>query len=425
MALTNIGADLAKSVLGLNRDNRYNKSLMPGIGGITNTGISENVMNFRFVVWLESQFLAFQSVSGISQKIEYEYITEGGNNDFPRALRKPISSPQQLVFKRGYRINKLGPSALWSGFGDSRKSAALEKENSIGMIFVLDRSGSIQSMYSFITMGMVSWELDELNAQKPQTLIETFTVNHRGITNVPVPWIELDPMLGAALKGAANLVSGKSQKKVEADKKGNIVTEDKEEKSITYKELQKHKLPNDEEIKVKKVTGNKKTGKVTREDINGKKYVYDPKTGSETVIEPNGNKTIYQKDGTKVIVNPQGKVIERVASNVKVEFDINGVKTKKTDENGVTTFDAEGNPKKTVSNDGSVTLYLSNPERTETTDRKGNVTTTYSNGDEIEKDKNGKVVRTKSVSPDGSSVETKDGVVTETDAAGNKTVRNA
>ncbi|MDO4731794.1 MAG: phage tail protein [Clostridia bacterium] len=425
MAITNIAADLAKSVLGMNDDSRYGRSsVVSFFSKFTNTGITENVMNFRFVVWLNSEFLAFQSVSGISQKREYEYITEGGNNDFPRALRKPISSPQQLVFKRGYRINKLEVNALWSGFGDSRQSESLEKENSIGMIFVLDRSGSIQSMYSFITMGMVSWELDELNAQKPQTLIETFTVNHRGITNVPVPWIEFDSIL-STVKGVIDKLTGKKPKKVESDPKGNIVTEDDQEKSIMYKEIQKHKLPNDEEVKIKKATKDKETGKTTREDINGKKYVYDPKTGSETVVEPNGNATIYKKDGSKVLVDSRGKIIKAEDSGVKIEFDENGKKTKKTDENGVTTYNKDGEPEKTVAKDGSVTLYLSNPKRTEKTDKKGNVTTTYSNGDEIEKNKNGKVVRTKSVSPDGSSVETKDGVVTETDAVGNKTVRNA
>ena len=142
------------------------------------------IVAVRFIVMFNTTTLGFQSVSGISTRRSVDFISEGGRNDYPILIPKPQSEAHQLTFKRGYQMRKMSLLGLLSGYIGSQ---AIEAKGALGLILVLDEDQSIKAIYSFISQGVVEWEVSELDATRSTPLIETFTIAHKGLKNIPVP----------------------------------------------------------------------------------------------------------------------------------------------------------------------------------------------------------------------------------------------
>lgn len=142
------------------------------------------IVAVRFIVLFNTTTLGFQSVSGIGTQRSVSYVSEGGRNDYPILIPQPQAEPHRLTFKRGYQMRKLSITGLLSGYIGSQ---AIEAKKALGTILVLDEKQSIKAIYSFISQGAVEWEVSDLNAERSEPLIETFTITHRGLKNIPVP----------------------------------------------------------------------------------------------------------------------------------------------------------------------------------------------------------------------------------------------
>lgn len=142
------------------------------------------IVAVRFIVLFNTTTLGFQSVSGIGIERSVSYVSEGGRNDYPILIPKPQSEPHRLTFKRGYEMRKASVLGLLSGYAGSQ---AIEAKGALGTILVLDETQSIKAIYSFISQGVVEWEVSDLDAERSSPLIETFTIAHRGLQNIPVP----------------------------------------------------------------------------------------------------------------------------------------------------------------------------------------------------------------------------------------------
>lgn len=151
---------------------------------IARSGHYDPIVAVRFIVLFNTTTLGFQSVSGIGTQRSVGYVSEGGRNDYPILVPKPQSEPHRLTFKRGYQMRKLSITGLLSGYIGSQ---AIEAKGALGTILVLDESQSIKAIYSFISQGVVEWEVSDLDAGRSTPLIETFTITHRGLKNIPVP----------------------------------------------------------------------------------------------------------------------------------------------------------------------------------------------------------------------------------------------
>lgn len=151
---------------------------------ISRSGRYEPIAAVRFLVLFNTATLGFQSVSGISTQRSVEYISEGGRNDYPILVPKPQSEPHRLTFKRGYQMRRLSITGLLSGYLGSQ---AIEAKGALGTILVLDEGQELKAIYSFISQGVVEWELSDLDASRSAPLIETFTITHNGLKNIPVP----------------------------------------------------------------------------------------------------------------------------------------------------------------------------------------------------------------------------------------------
>lgn len=151
---------------------------------------NDPVVSFRFMVFFNEWTLAFQSVSGIGKTQDVQYFNEGGVNSHPIMLKGPQTSPHRLTFRRGIVIKttldhyaKYIPT-LASGLLSGEN--ALLNPNSLGLILVLDKDRTLKAMYSFISNGVVDWQVSDLDAMSNQPLIETFTISHNGLSNMSV-----------------------------------------------------------------------------------------------------------------------------------------------------------------------------------------------------------------------------------------------
>ena len=152
----------------------------------------EVLIPIRFIVIFGIQVLGFQSISGISKQTDVQYISEGGTNGHPIMLRGPQTSPHQIRFSRGIKMNSLGLSALTNMLmGQSPVSfnnyGALGNHVNIGTIIVLGHDRNVKAIYGFLSRGTVQWEVGDLDATSGQPLIETLTVIHDGLYNIPIP----------------------------------------------------------------------------------------------------------------------------------------------------------------------------------------------------------------------------------------------
>ena len=58
------------------------------------------VPSHSFLVAIGPALFSFSRVSNLVSQIEYDAVTEGGNNDYPHLFKKPKSQPDTLILER-------------------------------------------------------------------------------------------------------------------------------------------------------------------------------------------------------------------------------------------------------------------------------------------------------------------------------------
>lgn len=151
-------------------------------------GINDEIVtSMNFIVMLGVSVMAFQSVSEINNIKEVKYINEGGRNDYPLVLRDQKRSPHRLTFKRG-RVAHIstGTSVARDIFDLLASGHIASSSGSIGCILVMNPNREVKAMYGFQSMGMIEWSLSDLDAERSACLIESMTLVHKGLVNIPV-----------------------------------------------------------------------------------------------------------------------------------------------------------------------------------------------------------------------------------------------
>ena len=169
------------------------------------TAAGDLMVGFRFIVTLQTYTFGFQSVSGLEIPKSIDYINEGGVNDHRLMVGVPSEASPTLVFKRGMLIHKsanLASAAKMAAAlipttaarkiallaaSEISPQAALEMGPAVGTISVYDRYGkNITAMYSFLSLGMINWRGDDLDASSGSVLCEEVTIAHTGLTRLPL-----------------------------------------------------------------------------------------------------------------------------------------------------------------------------------------------------------------------------------------------
>ncbi|MEG2518867.1 MAG: hypothetical protein RSB65_04365, partial [Oscillospiraceae bacterium] len=140
------------------------------------------LVNFNFMLRVEALFdLPCKSVHAFTRELEYEFIQEGGLNDYVHMRRKPISKPFTLEIERYVGLDYFDCIPLGA---DLVLPLMLFVSRYVGQFipFVVART------YVFTGCTVMKKTFGELDGDKSGLLIETTTFGYREMLCVDIPW---------------------------------------------------------------------------------------------------------------------------------------------------------------------------------------------------------------------------------------------
>ncbi len=142
---------------------------------VSNKGLHPTI-NFRFMLRVWGIFdVPCKSIRAFTKPNEYEYIQEGGLNDYVHIRRKPISQPFKLVVERYAGTDYIDP--LPNG-------AELVLPV---LLFIWNDRGSLASMFSFSGCVVMEKEYGELSAERAGLFTENITIGYTSLTPINIP----------------------------------------------------------------------------------------------------------------------------------------------------------------------------------------------------------------------------------------------
>ncbi len=198
------------------------------------------ITSFNFVLEVEGvYFLALKSVHVFSKENEYEYIREGGVNDYVHMKRKPISKPFTFQIERYVGTERfLDPLANGT-------------ELALPVLLYVYRTTARQGIftagdawpariYTFTGCVVMSKEYGELNSEKSGILTESTTIAYRELMVLTNPF---NSMTEAELRSATKANPDKEIDKIyKADSKGSLKRIDKDFSKITPEKANPDKI---------------------------------------------------------------------------------------------------------------------------------------------------------------------------------------
>jgi len=124
---------------------------------------------FRFKLSYKNKDYAFQEVSGISSKLEYDLVGSGGENRFKYRLPK-VGKYEDLVLKRGL-VPKESALAKWC-HETITADFNLWISTSDLSLSLLDEEGSPLESWNFKNAYPIGWKVSDLNSQDNKIVVE-------------------------------------------------------------------------------------------------------------------------------------------------------------------------------------------------------------------------------------------------------------
>ncbi len=164
-------------------------NVFEGVGNTLNTeepfylnqGL-QPLVNFNFMLRVEGVFdLPCKAVHGFKRDLEYEYIQEGGINDYIHLRRKPITKPFTFTVERYAAVDRLGYDPLQEG-----AELVLPLQ-----LFVSRYAGGFdvtRRVYLFTGCTVISKEYGELNAEQSGLVVDRTVIAYREMTCTNTPW---------------------------------------------------------------------------------------------------------------------------------------------------------------------------------------------------------------------------------------------
>lgn len=166
--------------------------------------IEHLIQGFNFIVTLNSYVFGFKEVSGLHVSNAVDHFSEGGVNDHQIMVGKPNDDTPTLEFSRGMMIRcnplldlaaraaaarvpgNLARKAALLAASAVDPQATLEVGPAAGTIDVYDRAKKLCASYTFLSLGMTEWQVDNLDADNGNIIIESITISHTGLFRVPL-----------------------------------------------------------------------------------------------------------------------------------------------------------------------------------------------------------------------------------------------
>lgn len=163
-------------------------TLLGNSGESTNAALRNPVTAFNFVLEVEAlYFMALKSVKVFNKENEYEYINEGGVNDYVHMRRKPISKPFTFQVERYVGTERfLDPLAN----GTELIAPVLLYVYRYQPRQAISESAPAwpARIYTFTGCVVTAKEYGELNSEKSSILTETTTIAYRELVVVTNPF---------------------------------------------------------------------------------------------------------------------------------------------------------------------------------------------------------------------------------------------
>lgn len=146
---------------------------------VMNAGMNP-LENFHFMLRVEAVFdLPLKSVKVFSRENEYEYIQEGGLNDYVHMRRKPVSKPFTFEVERYVSIDYIDP--LPNG-----------ADLILPVILLVSHQGgnfgnAVSRTYTFTGCTVTGKQYGQLDSESSGLLTETTTIAYRELVVVDVP----------------------------------------------------------------------------------------------------------------------------------------------------------------------------------------------------------------------------------------------
>ena len=154
-------------------------------GNILVSNQSRNVLvNYNFMLRVEGIYdLPCKSVHSFTKENEFEYVQEGGLNDYVHMLRKPVSKPFSFTVERYVGMDIIPPLQL---------GAELILPVVLMVAPGANKFGNAKRTFVFTGCTIMSKTYGELNAEKSDLLTETIVIGYREMTEVTIPVHEGD-----------------------------------------------------------------------------------------------------------------------------------------------------------------------------------------------------------------------------------------
>ena len=126
---------------------------------------------YNFLLRVEAKYdLACRSVRAFGRENEYEYIQEGGLNDYVHILRKPASQPLTLEVERYVLDNDVDPLPTGAVLGSPLLLMVSRQQNQFEQA---------QRSYAFTGCVVTGKEYGELDAENGGLLTEKITIAYQ------------------------------------------------------------------------------------------------------------------------------------------------------------------------------------------------------------------------------------------------------
>ena len=154
------------------------------------------LVNFNFMLRVELLFdLPCKSVRAFSRELEYDYIQEGGLNDYVHMRRKPITRPFTLEIERYVGVDYIDPLPLGADLV-------------LPVLLFVSRNhdqfipGVVARTYVFTGCTVMKKTYGDLVADQSGLLVETTTLGYREMLCVDIPWSEVGDNISKDIKTA-------------------------------------------------------------------------------------------------------------------------------------------------------------------------------------------------------------------------------
>lgn len=131
--------------------------------------------SYNFLVTIGQEIFSFSKVSNLVSQVQYEAVTEGGNNSYPLLFPKQKTNPDTLTLEKSVQTGTTDQA-----FNSLREGMQVQQ---VTILLIQDDKKVVKAFY-FEKGLIVKRTFSSLDAEKSELLIETLEIAHSGLVEI-------------------------------------------------------------------------------------------------------------------------------------------------------------------------------------------------------------------------------------------------